>query len=166
MTLSEICACAAALAPNAAATARPTMVRLNAFMLAPVRRAISRALTRRADSSKGVVSDTEVVVQFLHVGAELRIGNHVDHAAVVHHVVPVGDGRRKAEVLFDEQDREALRLQLRDGPSDLLDDDRRKSLGWLVKQEQPRARPQDPADREHLLLAAGQLGALARAPFA
>ena len=45
--------------------------------------------------------------------------------------------------------------------ADLLDDDRREPLGRLVEQQQLRAGAQDAADRQHLLLAAGQLGALA-----
>ena len=45
--------------------------------------------------------------------------------------------------------------------ADLLDDDRREALGRLVEQQQPRAGAQDAADRQHLLLAAGELGALA-----
>ena len=38
-------------------------------------------------------------------------GNHVDDAAVIHHVVPIGDRRREAEILLDQQDREALPLE-------------------------------------------------------
>ena len=52
-----------------------------------------------------------------------------------------------------------------DGPADLLDDDRREALGRLVEQQQPRAGAQDAADRQHLLLAAGKLGALAEQPL-
>ena len=50
--------------------------------------------------------------------------------------------------------------------ADLLDDDRGQSFGRLVEQKKPRAGAQDAADRQHLLLAAGELGALAREPFA
>ena len=73
----------------------------------------ARAPTRRAVwSCADVGLDTEVVVQLRHVRVELGIRNHVDDAAVIHHVVPVRDGRGEAEVLLDEQDREALRLEL------------------------------------------------------
>ena len=54
-------------------------------------------------------------------------------------------------------------FQRADGLADLLDDDGREPLGRLVEQQQPRAGAQDAADRQHLLLAAGELGALARA---
>ncbi len=84
-------------------------------------------------------------------------------AAVLHDVVAVGDGRGEAEILLDQQDGEALLLQRADGLADLLDDDGRQPLGRLVEQQQPRAGAQDAADRQHLLLAAGELGALAGA---
>jgi hypothetical protein len=54
------------------------------------------------------------------------IGNHVDDTAMVHDVMPVRDRRRETEVLFDEQDGEALRLELGDRAADLLDDHRRQ----------------------------------------
>jgi hypothetical protein len=54
-----------------------------------------------------------------------------------------------------------LLLEHADGLADLLDNDRRKTLGRLVEQEEARARAQNPADREHLLFAAGKLRALA-----
>ena len=47
-----------------------------------------------------------------HVRVELGIGDHVDDPAVLHHVVPVRDGGREAEILLDQQDRETLLLQL------------------------------------------------------
>src|SRR3546814_10314280 len=69
----------------------------------------------------------------------------------------------RAEVLLHQNDGESLLLQLRDRPADLLDDDRGEALGRLVEQQQPGAGAQDAADRQHLLLAAGELGALAGA---
>ena len=54
------------------------------------------------------VSDAEIIVQLVHVGFELGIGELVDDAAVLHHVVAVGDRRGEAEVLLDQQDGEAL----------------------------------------------------------
>ena len=49
--------------------------------------------------------------------------------------------------------------------ADLLHDHRREPLGRLVEQEQVGAGAQDAADRQHLLLAARELGALARQPL-
>jgi len=49
--------------------------------------------------------------------------------------------------------------------ADLLDDDRREALGRLVQHQKPRAGMQDSCDRQHLLLAARQFGALAVEPL-
>src|SRR5262249_54896821 len=40
--------------------------------------------------------------------------------------------------------------------ADLLDDDGRQAFGRLIEEQEPRAGPQDPSDRQHLLLAARQ----------
>ena len=88
-------------------------------------------------------------------------GHRVDHAAVLHHVVAVGDGGGEAEILLDQQDGEAAALERADHLADALHDHRREALGRLVEQQQVGAGAQDAADRQHLLLAARQLGALA-----
>ena len=49
--------------------------------------------------------------------------------------------------------------------ADLLDDNRRKALGRLIQHQKPRAGAQDSGDRQHLLLAARQFGALAVEPL-
>ena len=49
--------------------------------------------------------------------------------------------------------------------ADLLDDHRREALGRLVEQQELGAGAQDAADRQHLLLAARELGALAAEPL-
>jgi hypothetical protein len=108
-----------------------------------------------------LIAFIEVVVQLRHVGVEVRVGDHVDNAAVVHHVVPIRDSGREAEILFDEQDSESLRLQFCDRAADLLDDHRSEAFGRLVKEQEPRAGAQYAADREHLLLAAGKFRSLA-----
>src|SRR5579871_4026382 len=89
----------------------------------------------------------------------------VDDAAILHDIVAVGKSSGEMEILLDQQDREALLLESADGVSDLLDDDRRETLGWFVEQQQTRPGAQDTADRQHLLLATGELGALAAEPF-
>ena len=53
-------------------------------------------------------SDAEIGVQLVDVGVELGVGDHVDHPALLDDVVPVGDRGREAEVLFDQDDGEAL----------------------------------------------------------
>src|SRR5580692_11294659 len=83
-----------------------------------------------------------------------------------HDVITIRHGSGEVEILFDQQDREALRLEGADGVPDLLDDNRRETLGGLVEQQKPRAGAQDAADREHLLLAAGKFRSLAVKPLA
>ena len=94
---------------------------------------------------------------------ELVPGERIHHAPVLHHVEAVGDCLREAEVLLDEQDGHAARLQRRQHLADALHDHRGEALGRLVEQEHLRAGAQDAGDGEHLLLAAGELGALAGA---
>ena len=76
-------------------------------------------------------------------------------------VVAVGHCCSEAEVLLHEQDGEALLAQAANGIADLLHDDGRQAFGRLVEQQQLGARAQDAGDRQHLLLAPRQLGALA-----
>src|SRR5271157_823167 len=102
-------------------------------------------------------SNPEILVQLVEVLGEILVADHVDDAAVLDDVVAIGEGRREVKVLLDEKDRKALLLQGAD--------DRAKALGRLVEQQQGGAGAQDPADRQHLLLAAGQLGALAAPPL-
>jgi hypothetical protein len=80
---------------------------------------------------------------------------------VFHDVVTVRHGGCEAEILFDQQNREALLFERADRVADLLNNDGRETLGRLVQEQQPRAGAQDAADRKHLLLAAGEFGALA-----
>src|SRR5947209_655608 len=138
ITLSDICACAAP-APSAAATARPSMVRLMPLMTSSSRvDAMRLALASGFRRLQLSASDAEIGMQLRHVGVELRVVNHVDDPAVLHHVVTVGDGRREMEILLDQQDGEALRLQPRDGAPDLLHDDGREAFGRLVQHQQAR----------------------------
>src|SRR6186997_2475741 len=51
-------------------------------------------------------SDAEIGVELVHVGLEIRIGETVDHLAVLHDVVAVRHGRGEAEVLLDQEDGE------------------------------------------------------------
>ena len=105
-------------------------------------------------------------MQLVHFCGELGIGEGVDDAAVLHDVVAVGDRRGEAEILLDQQNGEALALQLGDGAADLLDDDRREALGRLVEHQEARAGAQDSRDRQHLLFAARELAAAAAQPLA
>jgi hypothetical protein len=73
----------------------------------------------------------------------------------------VGNGGGEAEILLDQQHREAALLDRADGAADLLHNHGREALGGFVEQQQARAGAQDTGDRQHLLLAAGEFRALA-----
>jgi hypothetical protein len=92
------------------------------------------------------------------VGEQRRARPFVDHAAAVEHDGAVGDRQDQARVLLDDDGAQALVAhQPGDRAQQLLDDDRREALERLVEQQQLRVEDQGPADREHLLLAAGKL---------
>src|SRR5690349_4474502 len=67
-------------------------------------------------------SHAQVLVQLLLLPLDVLVRDHVDHPAVLDHVVAVGELGGEAEVLLDQQDGEALPLQLADRPPDLLHD--------------------------------------------
>src|SRR6185503_11091209 len=94
ITLPLTCACAVPR-PSAPATASARRLRLIPFIVTPP--------CKR--------SNTQVLVQFAHVPLEVGVRDHVDDAPVLHDVVAVRDGGREAEILLDQQDREAARLQ-------------------------------------------------------
>jgi hypothetical protein len=100
-------------------------------------------------------------VQLVDIGVELVVLDHVDHLALLDDIVPIGHRRREAEVLLDQDNRVALLLELADGRADLVDDHRGQALRRLVEQQEMCAGAQDAPDRQHLLLAARELGALA-----
>src|SRR5271155_5584643 len=83
-----------------------------------------------------------------------------------HNVVAIGHSGSEAEILLDQQDGEALRLERTDCAPDLLDDNRREAFSRFIKQQEPRTSPQDAADGEHLLLTPGQFRALTAETFA
>ena len=102
MTLSEICACAAPAAKRARdRRARAGCVSMR-FIDAPPYESHMRcgAQTPRYSCSLPMFA------------IELGVRDHVDDPAVLHHVMPIRDGGREAEILLDQQDREALLLQL------------------------------------------------------
>src|SRR6266446_4465822 len=79
-------------------------------------------------------SDAEIFVQLVAFGVQFPLGKAFDHTAVLHDIVAVRDRRGEMEILLDQHDGEALRLEGPDGAADLLDDHRRQTLGWLIKQ--------------------------------
>src|SRR5271165_93779 len=111
-------------------------------------------------------SHPQRLMQLVHPSRELGVGEGVDDLSVLHDEEAIGQSRGEAEVLLDQEDGEAVALELGDGAADLLDDDRRQALGRLVEHEKARAGAQDPGDRQHLLLSARELAAAARKPLA
>src|SRR6185503_8137892 len=77
--------------------------------------------------------DAEVIFHVAHARLELLARDHVDHLPVLDDVEAVSQRGGKSEILLDEQDREALVLQLADRVADLLDDDRRQPFRGLVE---------------------------------
>src|SRR6266446_6480308 len=122
------------------------------------------AANRTLNFISDLLSDSEIFVQLADIRIERVVGDHVDDLPVLDDIMAVRQCRGKAKVLFHQEDGEALLLQRADEGADLLHDDRGQTFGRLVQQQELGAGAQDAADREHLLLAAGQLGALAFAP--
>src|SRR2546426_3759418 len=115
MMPSEICAAAGPAAKIAATTTRTHVMRIY----------VAPCLLRL---------DTQVLVQLVHVGFELGVGDHVDDAAVFHHVVAIRHGGGEPEVLLDEQHGEPLVPEPPERDTDLLHDHRRETFRRLVEQ--------------------------------
>src|SRR3954470_20008205 len=80
------------------------------------------------------------------------------HRAAIHHRKTVAELAGKVEILFDQHDGDVAEIaQVGDRAADVLDDRGLDALGRLVEQQQLWPHHQRPADRELLLLAAGQI---------
>src|SRR5256884_4142956 len=89
-------------------------------------------------------------------GPELGRGAAPGDLALLEDVVRVGDPRQRGQVLVDQQDRLSARHEVLEAAPDLRPDERGEPLRRLVTDEQARVRHEGAADREHLLLAAGE----------
>src|SRR3954471_21039266 len=118
MTLSVYCACASAAAKASTAAIYNFLV---AFMNTLLHLRIQNRLVKAQAAPPS--SYAEILVQLAHVRFQLCIGNHIDHASALHHVMPIRDGLREAKVLFHEQDRQSFRFELLNRAADLLHDD-------------------------------------------
>ena len=102
--------------------------------------------------------DAEQALLQLDVGREVRGRHRARDPAIDHHRDGVGNAQGDAKVLLDQQDRDVpLRHQRSEHRLELFDDDRREPLRRFIHDQQPRIEEQRPRDRQHLLLAAGQL---------
>ena len=130
--------------------------------LAGARRGRGSGLVRLAGCGLG--HPAEIAVTHLLVLGELGGAALERHPADLEHDRAIRDRERHRRVLLDEHDGDALAVDLADHLAELLDDARRQAQRGLVEQQHARAGHQRAADREHLLLAAGeQAGGLAGA---
>src|SRR5207237_304190 len=80
-----------------------------------------------------------------------------DDRAFVHDVHTLTDARGEREVLLDEEDRETAVAQPHQRVADLRNELWRKAFRRLVEEKDRRVAHERARDREHLLLAAGEL---------
>ncbi len=85
---------------------------------------------READRARFpvAISDADIAMHQLRIGREIGAGARPDRAAFLDDVVPVGDALQHVDVLVDQQDRLALRLQRLDAAPDLGADRRGRAL--------------------------------------
>src|SRR5207249_5057674 len=81
-----------------------------------------------------------------------------------HDQLALGERGRDGEVLFDQQNAQALLRELPKRPDQGLDDRWGKPFGRLVHDQQLRIRQERATDREHLLLPARELRAAVPLP--
>jgi hypothetical protein len=53
-------------------------------------------------------SHTQIFVQLVEIGLEFGIGEPVDDATILHHVVAIRNRRSEVKILLDQQDGETL----------------------------------------------------------
>ena len=138
---------------------------MNGAAAAPALPAVAAGAVLAAGASilVAVPADTEQSLLQLAVASELARRRDAVDAAVDHDRDVVGDRAGDADILLDDEDvHVAVLAQLLEHLLDLGDDDRCKSLRRLVHDKEPRVGQQRPRDRQHLLLAAGQLPAAVR----
>ena len=105
-------------------------------------------------------ADAEQALLQLAVGGKPRGVDDAVDAAVDHDGDVLRHRGRDADVLLDDEDGDlALLAEPHQHVLDLGDDDRREALGRLVHDQEARIGQQRARDRQHLLLAAGELAA-------
>ena len=122
---------------------------------------------RRLVAVLGVGACRHAQQPLLQVGIGGQLGRRHDprDAAIDHHRHRVGHIDRHTEILLDQQDRQRIVAQRLQRLRHLLDDHRRQPLGRLVHHQQAGIEQKRAADRQHLLLAAGELEAAVAAPL-
>src|SRR2546422_4461606 len=98
-----------------------------------------------------VRSYAEVAMLHVHARPQLGRGAVPHHAPLLEHVVMIAEPRDGADVLVDQQNRQAALLQPLQARPDLRPHERRQSLRGLVEDEQRGIRHEGASDRQHLL---------------
>src|SRR5215208_2046738 len=83
-------------------------------------RSNAKATTKKRFKFVSLFSDPEIFVNLVEVPRQFRVADHLDYLAILDDVMPVGDHRRKAKILFDQQNRKPLGLQRFNDAADLL----------------------------------------------
>src|SRR2546423_5274091 len=125
----------------------------------PLLTKIAPSATRPRSTIRSRLNPEVALLNILPPGEFGRIAAP-DHPAFFEHIVYVGHACERAQVLVDEQDRQPGALQPLDRAVDLDADERREPFGRFVEDQEARIGHQRPADRQHLLLAAGELVAI------
>src|SRR6516162_1643460 len=119
-----------------------------------------------APAARAGGGDAEIALQHRAVGGKIGARPVVDHRAALDDRRPVGDAEHLVRILLDQDRRHAFVADdATQRQQQLLDQDRGESLERLVEQHDARIEDQGAADREHLLLAAGELVAEIAAAF-
>src|SRR5580765_8089158 len=108
-------------------------------------------------SGEKSLSHAEIPMPQRAIGVELARGAAPGDSPALDDGVVVGDPDEAVDVFVDHQEGEARSLQRRQAPPDLLAHQRRQALGRLVEDQQVGIGHERASDREHLLLAAGEL---------
>src|SRR5687767_3045831 len=116
----------------------------------------SRHQPRRRPSPGTSDSEERVADELAQVLAERLARSFVPHAPHLEHVEVVGNLDALADVLVDEQDRDAALAGFEQTVVELVRDDGSEPCRRLVDQQQLRIGDQLLGDREHLGLASGQ----------
>src|ERR1700730_18227569 len=130
----------------------------------PQRAACSRAGRRSMSPGEPLIPQIGLADGF--VCAQLVARAFDDDVADLEHVGARGVGEREVRVLLDDEHRHALvALHARERFEDLLDHERSEAERRLVEQQQLRPPHHRAAERQHLLLTAGERPSLLVAPL-
>src|SRR5258705_12148812 len=117
-----------------------------------------RVQNPRPEGLRSPFSDSHGALERSFVNGLARARIH--DGAAVHHGEVVAELERKVEILLDQHGCDLAEVaQIRDGAADGLDDRGLDAFSRLVKEERARPHHQRAADRELLLLAAGEVTA-------